>query len=205
MFAAGDAKVAYVNNTEVCVWGSLGERTFLKRKGSKHFIRGIDAVNISFFVFLFNLDNNDCYIFPSTFLYCRSEHQLFAFSEYIPELFHYQSQNWCGSKNTVSISFGSQALLWFPLALVVQPPPWVQVPHPIPAVHPVMVLHLVPVIHLDLLGLLLLDSLFPLSPAIVKHLIATLHATLWRNPRDTPWMTCDRRSLLQETNNFVTL
>ena len=205
MFATGDAKVAYVNNTEVCVWGSLGERTFLKRKGSKQFIRCIDAVNISFFVFLFNLDNDDCYISPSTFLYCKSEHQLFAFSEYIPELFHYQSQNWCGSKNTVSISFGSQALLGFPLALVVPLPPWVQVHHPVPAVHPVLVLHLVPVIHLDLLGLLLLDSLFPLSPAIVKHLIATLHATLWRNPRDTPWMTCDRRSLLQETNNFVTL
>ena len=205
MFATGDAKVAYVNNTEVWVWGSLGERTFLKRKGSKQFIRGIDAVNISFFVFLFNLDNDDYYISPSTFLYCKSEHQLFAFSEYIPELFHYQSQNWCGSKNTVSISFGSQALLWFPLALVVPLPPWVQVHHPVPVVHPVLVLHLVPVIHLDLLGLLLLDSLFPLSPAIVKHLIATLHATLWRNPRDTPWMTCDRRSLLQETNNFVTL
>ena len=142
---------------------------------------------------------------PLHLLYCKSEHQLFAFSKYIPELFHYQSQNWCGSKNTVSISFGSQALLGFPLALVVPLPRWVQVHHPVPAVHPVLVLHLVPVIHLDLLGLLLLDSLFPLSPAIVKHLIATLHATLWRNPRDTPWMTCDRRSLLQETNNFVTL
>ena len=68
MFATGDAKVAYVNNTEVCVWGSLGERTFLKRKGSKQFIRCIDAVNISFFVFLFNLDNDDCYISPSTSL-----------------------------------------------------------------------------------------------------------------------------------------
>ena len=51
VFAAGDAKVAYVNNTEVCVWGSLGERTFLKRKGSKQFIRCIDVVNISFVVF----------------------------------------------------------------------------------------------------------------------------------------------------------
>ena len=55
------------------------------------FIRRLDvAGNIAFRLFLLNLDKGDHY--PLS-LFSVSEHRLFTFSVYIPELVHYQSQN----------------------------------------------------------------------------------------------------------------